>query len=293
MDLNMPVMGGMDATKELRMMGCKTPIVALTGNDCSEDKSEFFRAGGDDFLAKPLEQAKLRLIMQKYLKSYNYGDNDPLSSSLKPIMSRRRGAGRMRTAAGNNRFNRFGSQQRKSESSSTTPTTITIKKSINEDPGNINNNNNNIINNNSIDNRRNSSNNLNNISPKLSSLNPTSNNDTNVNTPKNRRLLPATGHPMLDDMPSPTDNNSSDSSAVSQIARLNLNPTTTSPQEPPPQRRRRSNQSIEDDLSTLYSTSEDHLNIYSSEISETTSHNTAANSGNNSNDVKPIAHHYV
>eukprot|EP01029_Cantina_marsupialis_P002945 TRINITY_DN1280_c0_g1_i1.p1 TRINITY_DN1280_c0_g1~~TRINITY_DN1280_c0_g1_i1.p1 ORF type:complete len:1043 (+),score=217.86 TRINITY_DN1280_c0_g1_i1:265-3393(+) len=208
MDLNMPVMGGMDATKELRMMGCKTPIVALTGNDCSEDKSEFFRAGGDDFLAKPLEQAKLRLIMQKYLKSYNYGDNDPLSSSLKPIMSRRRGAGRMRTAAGNNRFNRFGSQQRKSESSSTTPTTITIKKSINEDPGNINNNNNNIINNNSIDNRRNSSNNLNNISPKLSSLNPTSNNDTNVNTPKNRRLLPATGHPMLDDMPSPTDNNS-------------------------------------------------------------------------------------
>lgn len=54
MDKEMPVMDGHEATRQLRTMGVKTPIVALTGNALATDRELFFEAGVDDFQTKVL-----------------------------------------------------------------------------------------------------------------------------------------------------------------------------------------------------------------------------------------------
>eukprot|EP01018_Ginkgo_biloba_P023127 Gb_31872 [translate_table: standard] len=42
----MPIMDGHEATKQLRMMGVKTPIIALTGNALQSDKDLFLEVNG-------------------------------------------------------------------------------------------------------------------------------------------------------------------------------------------------------------------------------------------------------
>lgn len=42
----------LQATRQLRTMGVKTPIIALTGNSLQSDRELFFEAGVDDFQTK-------------------------------------------------------------------------------------------------------------------------------------------------------------------------------------------------------------------------------------------------
>lgn len=66
MDKEMPVMDGHEATRRLRMMGVKTPIVALTGNALQSDRELFFEAGVDDFQTKPLSRDKLVQLLARF-----------------------------------------------------------------------------------------------------------------------------------------------------------------------------------------------------------------------------------
>lgn len=59
MDVQMPVMSGHEATRELRRRGRTVRIVGLTGNAFISDRTECLRAGMDDFLAKPVTGDKL------------------------------------------------------------------------------------------------------------------------------------------------------------------------------------------------------------------------------------------
>ncbi|MGA0603607.1 response regulator [Caulobacter sp. KR2-114] len=60
MDVRMPVMGGMEATRALRARGVATPVVALTANAFEDDRRACLAAGMDDFLIKPLSPEALR-----------------------------------------------------------------------------------------------------------------------------------------------------------------------------------------------------------------------------------------
>ena len=64
MDIRMPVMDGVEATRRIRRIerdtGClRTPIIALTANVMSHQVDEYIAAGMDHSLAKPLDEAAL------------------------------------------------------------------------------------------------------------------------------------------------------------------------------------------------------------------------------------------
>jgi PAS domain S-box-containing protein len=68
MDLQMPEMGGLEATQLIReyqlTQGRHTPIIAMTANAMSEDRQRCLDAGMDDYIAKPLNIEKLHAMLQ-------------------------------------------------------------------------------------------------------------------------------------------------------------------------------------------------------------------------------------
>jgi CheY-like chemotaxis protein len=58
LDINMPVMDGMDCAKAVRALAdtkkSKIPMIAITGNARNYSMEDFKAVGFDDFLAKPL-----------------------------------------------------------------------------------------------------------------------------------------------------------------------------------------------------------------------------------------------
>ena len=67
MDLQMPVMDGVQATRIIRAdINKELPIVALTANIMQKDVESVFEAGMNDFLAKPVDLNKLKAVFRKY-----------------------------------------------------------------------------------------------------------------------------------------------------------------------------------------------------------------------------------
>jgi CheY-like chemotaxis protein len=66
MDLRMPGLNGIEATRALRERGVTTPIVALTADAFDEDRRACLAAGMNDFLAKPLTPPALRAVLTNW-----------------------------------------------------------------------------------------------------------------------------------------------------------------------------------------------------------------------------------
>jgi CheY-like chemotaxis protein len=66
MDLRMPGLNGLEATRALRERGVTTPIVALTADAFDEDRRACLAAGMNDFLAKPLTPPALRGVLTNW-----------------------------------------------------------------------------------------------------------------------------------------------------------------------------------------------------------------------------------
>jgi len=66
MDIMMPVIDGLAATKEIRKKSPKTPIIAMTGNDGKEHRDEAFSCGMNDFLTKPVKTESVKRLLIKW-----------------------------------------------------------------------------------------------------------------------------------------------------------------------------------------------------------------------------------
>lgn len=65
MDLKMPIMGGLEATRKIREFNTEIPIVTLTANAFDSDRSNAIEAGCNDFLAKPVKKKQLLELLSK------------------------------------------------------------------------------------------------------------------------------------------------------------------------------------------------------------------------------------
>lgn len=76
MDMQMPVMGGLEATTILRMAAYAGPIVALTANVMAEDIESYIDAGCTDHMSKPIDRDKFFQMLATYLQAATDADAD-------------------------------------------------------------------------------------------------------------------------------------------------------------------------------------------------------------------------
>jgi signal transduction histidine kinase/HPt (histidine-containing phosphotransfer) domain-containing protein/ActR/RegA family two-component response regulator len=68
MDIYMPVMDGLEATRRIIAMGVTAPIIALTANALSNDRERFLSQGMADYLSKPFTSQQLWLCLLRHLE---------------------------------------------------------------------------------------------------------------------------------------------------------------------------------------------------------------------------------
>ena len=69
MDVNMPIMDGLEATRRIRAMAppvAETPIVVLTADVMNEANAQALEAGANEFISKPVKVDQLRAALLKY-----------------------------------------------------------------------------------------------------------------------------------------------------------------------------------------------------------------------------------
>jgi CheY-like chemotaxis protein len=66
MDLKMPGLSGLDATRELKRLFPGIFVIAQTAYALPEERKEALEAGCDDYLAKPIRKEELLRVLTRF-----------------------------------------------------------------------------------------------------------------------------------------------------------------------------------------------------------------------------------
>jgi HPt (histidine-containing phosphotransfer) domain-containing protein len=98
MDVQMPVMDGLEATIEIRKgtdeSVSRIPVIAMTANAMQGDKDRCLAAGMNDYISKPVAASALAKVLDKWLP-----DEDAKGSQEKPVPGLREKEVEMKTPA--------------------------------------------------------------------------------------------------------------------------------------------------------------------------------------------------
>jgi PAS domain S-box-containing protein len=67
MDVKMPVMDGIEATRQIKIMKPEIPVIAVTAYSYDTDRKRLLESGFDEFLPKPLKQDALLKIINQFV----------------------------------------------------------------------------------------------------------------------------------------------------------------------------------------------------------------------------------
>lgn len=81
MDIQMPIMDGLTAMKELIQKGYKQPVIAMTANAMKKNRDDCNEAGFSNFISKPVDRKELYLLLMTYLKE------NKIIDKVKPMLT--------------------------------------------------------------------------------------------------------------------------------------------------------------------------------------------------------------
>jgi len=67
MDIQLPVKNGLVATKEIKVLHAKIPIIAQTAFAMQEESRQCLEAGCDNYVSKPINRKILLDVLSEYL----------------------------------------------------------------------------------------------------------------------------------------------------------------------------------------------------------------------------------
>ena len=67
MDIQMPILDGIEATIKIRELGVTTPIVALTALNTISEKSKYEKYGFNEIVEKPVRKVMFLKMIERYL----------------------------------------------------------------------------------------------------------------------------------------------------------------------------------------------------------------------------------
>ena len=65
MDVQMPEMDGLEATRQIRACGLNTRIIAMTAHALEGDREECLHAGMNDYITKPIRIEELKRALER------------------------------------------------------------------------------------------------------------------------------------------------------------------------------------------------------------------------------------
>jgi len=71
MDIKMPIMDGIEATKKIKLFNPEIPVIALTAYTSENDKKRIYESGCDGYIEKPIREKALYDTLLIYLQSYD------------------------------------------------------------------------------------------------------------------------------------------------------------------------------------------------------------------------------